>query len=420
MHDPAPPVGLSSFSTRAIRARTWAHVLVAALIAVAAATQPSSRLVAAAAVEAIAVIAPFVRPTGRTPHLRTLLCVDTLIVLALWWLLGPVAGLGIVLFLVAALAGVVLEGRDAKIVVASALAAEGAQIPLHFLAERIGDLPLFHPPGQVVRPSEFLAGASIRLGALIVTAALFQRLGAAMRDYQRQLEELVRSKDEFIASISHELRTPLTAVVGFTHLLRDRHDLLDEEQTVQMITDIARESEEVSAIVEDLLVIARADIDRLTLLPEKVDVRDAVDEMVQATGTAATVQGESVSAELDPIRFRQILRNLITNSARYGGPSVRIVIAEGGSTFWVRVMDDGMGIASEETERVFSAYERAHESPTQPASAGLGLAVSRSLARAMGGDVVYRREAGWTVFEVELPVARKSRVVGDTLVRSLT
>ncbi len=393
-------------------------MLVGALIAVAAAVQPSSRLVAAVAIEAVAVLAAFVRPTGRAPRLRTLLCIDTLIVLALWWLLGPVAGLGIVLFLVAAFAGIVLEGRDAKIVAACALVAEGAQIPLHFLAERVGELPLFHPPGQVVRPSEFLAGASIRLGALIVTAVLFQRLGTAIREYQRRLEELVRSKDEFIASISHELRTPLTAVVGFTHLLRDRRDLLDEEQTSQMIADIARESEDVSAIVEDLLVIARADIDRLTILPEVVDVRETVDQVVASTGAVATVHGGSINARLDPTRFRQILRNLITNVDRYGGPSVRIDIAESETTFSVRVMDDGEGIPAGEAERVFRAYERAHENPTQPASAGLGLAVSRSLARTMGGDVVYRREAGWTVFEIELPLAGRDPSTPDRLVRS--
>ena len=223
---------------------------------------------------------------------------------------------------------------------------------------------------------------------------------------QRRLEQLVRSKDEFVASVSHELRTPLTAVVGFAEVLAQEWGHMPDGEAAKLIHDVARESREVASIVEDLLVIARADIGTVTLLPETIDCEYEIARILNGLNSESTerihVRSEPTTAWADPIRFRQVVRNLLTNAVRYGGDDVRLYVTpiEDGVEFVVA--DNGNGVNGE-TERIFEPYVRAHENPTQPASVGLGLAVSRSLARAMGGELTYSRTGGWTRFTFTIP-----------------
>lgn len=223
---------------------------------------------------------------------------------------------------------------------------------------------------------------------------------------QHRLEELVRSKDEFVASVSHELRTPLTAVVGFAEVLSQEWEHLGEDEAAKLINDVARESKEVASIVEDLLVIARADIGTVTLLPEMIDCEYEVGRILNGMASEnmdrIQVKVEPTTAWADPIRFRQVVRNLLTNAVRYGGDDVRLYLTPIVDAVEFVVADNGDGVNGE-TERIFEPYVRAHESPTQPASVGLGLAVSRSLARAMGGDLTYGRTGGWTRFTFTVP-----------------
>lgn len=228
----------------------------------------------------------------------------------------------------------------------------------------------------------------------------------------RRLEELVRSKDEFVASVSHELRTPLTAVVGFAQILSESWQDLTGEELQMLIEDIARESRDVASIVEDLLVIARADIGTVTLIPELLDFEDELSQVIGGLGSdvSGRISFDCQPARLwgDPTRFRQILRNLLTNAIRYGGEHISVCSALGQDHVEINVEDDGPGIDGSDPERIFQPYVRAHENPTQPASVGLGLAVARSLARAMGGDLSYGRSKGLTRFTLTVPAAEVS------------
>ena len=104
-------------------------------------------------------------------------------------------------------------------------------------------------------------------------------------------------------------------------------------------------------------------------------------------GPATTVAGRPVLAWADPLRLRQILRNLLSNAVRYGAGDIRIEAVRRGSAVEVRVIDHGPGIPPADRDRVFQPYARV--GPVVPGSIGLGLAVSRRLARLMGGDLVY-------------------------------
>ncbi len=233
----------------------------------------------------------------------------------------------------------------------------------------------------------------------------------AQKELQHNLEQAVRSKDEFIAAVSHELRTPLTAVVGLTRELADSRSFSDEERH-ELLELVADQSADVASIVEDLLVAARADMGVLTISKEKVDIHLQLEISIEDCSHLAGSKPVSVDgartpamALADASRVRQIVRNLLTNAFRYGGDRIEAKVLADGGTVALRVSDNGGGLPSEEWERIFEPYHRAERSDTVVGSIGLGLAVSRRLAAAMDGELSYRYEAGHSIFELTLPAA---------------
>jgi signal transduction histidine kinase len=220
------------------------------------------------------------------------------------------------------------------------------------------------------------------------------------------LERLVRAKDEFIASVSHELRTPLAAVVGFARKLSDNPDQFGAEEAAAITRIIAEQSSDVAAIIDDLLVAARADIGRVRVLSERVDLRaeiQAASQALSARRDAIRLPDGTAVARGDRLRVRQILRNLLVNAVRYGGSEVVVEIVPSDETVTVKVVDDGPGIPLIDREHLFEPYFHGAATIGQPASIGLGLTVSRQLARLMGGDLVYSQETRGSLFELTLP-----------------
>ncbi len=224
----------------------------------------------------------------------------------------------------------------------------------------------------------------------------------------KTLQRINRDKDRFITSVSHELRTPLTSVLGFIELLEGDGDAFDDRQRRELLGLAAREAQDLTHLIEDLLVIGRSDNGTVFVADVEVDLRAQVEQVLEAIDTPPAVDlevdGRDVKGRGDPARVRQIVRNLLSNAFRYGGGNVRVVVRPGAAAASVRVIDDGPGIPEPERERIFEAYQRAHSPATQPASVGLGLAVSRRLARAMGGDLIYSYRDSASVFELTLPL----------------
>jgi signal transduction histidine kinase len=232
-----------------------------------------------------------------------------------------------------------------------------------------------------------------------------------IRSAAEDLELLVKSRDELVATVSHELRTPLTTVVGLSHELRDAFNTFEREEVVDLVGLIAQQSTEVATIVEDLLVAARTRGGSLGVSATPVDLAFEVeatlksmaldpDKMLTCPQYLPAVNGDSG-------RIRQILRNLITNAQRYGGKEIRVVVRSGESIAAVEVRDSGPPLAEDESEEIFSRYYRNRQTPGVTASVGLGLTVSQELARLMGGDITYHHD-GEAVFTVRLPVAERT------------
>lgn len=135
-------------------------------------------------------------------------------------------------------------------------------------------------------------------------------------------------------------------------------------------------------------ILSRAPSDQLSLLCEAIIEIDF-------TGGPVRVSG-------DPARVRQILRNLISNALRYGGDELRVSVSSDESAGYVTVTDKGPGVPAEDQAAIFEPYQRAHNAPGVTASMGLGLTISRQLARLMDGDVTYRRQADESIFTLTL------------------
>lgn len=245
--------------------------------------------------------------------------------------------------------------------------------------------------------------------SLLTTAATM--IGAFWeREIARERrEQVIRSKDDFLASVSHELRTPLTAVLGFGQILQDEAGSLSAEERSELVETVVRQATDLTNIVNDLLVAAKSDTGTLHVTQVPVNLRAQTAQALEAFEykqvSHIALVGHSVRAEGDPHRVRQIVRNLISNALRYGGDTMRVEVSSDTTTAKVLVCDNGSPIPARDRERIFEHYQRAHNVPGLVESLGLGLAISRQLARRMGGDLTYRHEGGEAIFELTLPKA---------------
>jgi signal transduction histidine kinase len=222
------------------------------------------------------------------------------------------------------------------------------------------------------------------------------------------MSELIQAKDEFVASISHELRTPLTAVVGLTSEMVSGG--LGGAERDELIELVAGQAQEMSHIIDDLLVSARAGMGTVAVALETIDLNAELTAAVQGVGTHLLELPPDLPAAIgDGKRIRQILRNLLTNLERYGGSNRRVLGGVEGRRVWLEVRDDGEGVSEHDTARIFEPYASAHNGVA--GSVGLGLSVSRQLAELMGGSLDYFRDADESVFRLELALARESLFV---------
>lgn len=235
-------------------------------------------------------------------------------------------------------------------------------------------------------------------GTLVIAATDVTRLRQAERELERQLEE----RDQFVASVSHELRTPLTSIMGLTQELVDRPGAFTTAERAELLGIVAAESRDVVDIVEDLLVTARAEAGQLNVSIEPLQLASEARRVADLVG-GVSVNTEPVWTAADPVRLRQVLRNLLSNAKRHGGSDVRLSVRAKGEQAFLEVRDDGDPLAPADREQIFLPYERVGSSNVV-GSVGLGLHVARLLTHLMSGDLTYDHDGRDTVFTLELPL----------------
>jgi len=211
------------------------------------------------------------------------------------------------------------------------------------------------------------------------------------------------AKTRFLASVSHELRTPLNGIIGMTQLIAIEPLSLLQRQRLDVLRHSA---EHLVTVIGDLLDLSRIEFERIELNPQPTliaqtvrDVTDLLQPVAEERGLRFVVQfdlGLPAAALLDASRVKQVLHNLIGNALKFTARGeIGVAVSTGEGLLHFRVSDTGEGIAPEAIDRIFDAFEQGPSS-TAPArsGAGLGLTISRRLARAMGGDVTCRSTPG--------------------------
>lgn len=236
-----------------------------------------------------------------------------------------------------------------------------------------------------------------------------EQLEAAKREADAARAEAERAnqlKSAFLANMSHEIRTPLGAMLGFADLLRD--SALSQEERSNFVDILSRNGDQLSVIINDILDLSKVEAGHLTL--EFTDMEP--DKIVEDTLSLLRVKAEEKGLALeyikdksapqrmvsDPTRVRQVLLNLIANAVKFTKSGSVTLKSYGGKTVSGRdavcfeVIDTGIGFTGEQQERIFEAFVQADGSMTRRfGGTGLGLALSRQLARALGGDVTVLR-----------------------------
>lgn len=223
-------------------------------------------------------------------------------------------------------------------------------------------------------------------------------------------EQVTEAKDRFIAAVSHELRTPLTAVLGFAEILKSPQDLTSEER-LALMTIITEQSTDLAHLIDDLLVAARGEIGQLSITREPVMLREQAENVALASDIGRRLEvipaanGDEIALG-DPLRVRQIIRNLVENARRHGGDTIEVELFSDDRSVVLEVRDDGPRIPTAVAERAFAPYEHSDGTVGTTESLGLGLTVSAQLATLMRGQVSYERRGQWTVFSLTLEAAK--------------
>jgi signal transduction histidine kinase len=224
-----------------------------------------------------------------------------------------------------------------------------------------------------------------------------------------------KTKSEFLATMSHELRTPLSAIIGYGELLADGiTGPINDAQREQLLR-IKTSAGHLLGLIDELLTFSRFEAGRETAQYESVDVSGILDEaysiawpLAQARHLGLTVTRPDGSGRIvtDRSKLRQILVNLLSNAIKFTDRGeVALTARNEADAMFFEVRDTGIGIATEDLERIFDPFWQVEQTHSRRAGGtGLGLSVTRALARLLGGDVLVDSTPGvGSRFEVRLP-----------------
>jgi len=219
----------------------------------------------------------------------------------------------------------------------------------------------------------------------------------ATREARDAAEEASRAKTEFIANISHELRTPLQSIIGFSELGQARAG--EARKLGAMFGDIHAAGQRMLALVNDLLDVAKIESTVGTFHLERIDLRALVQDvaaeltpLINKRGLALQMQlGEqALVAKVDPLRFQQVVRNVVANAVRFSPPGMPLLLRGGyddDGRIHLTVRDQGPGIPPAELEQIFEAFVQSSKTKDGSGGTGLGLAISRKIVQAHGGEI---------------------------------
>jgi signal transduction histidine kinase len=244
------------------------------------------------------------------------------------------------------------------------------------------------------------------------------RLFDEIRDKSKQLAEASERKSQFLASMSHELRTPLNAIIGLTEMMVSNAARLGTEKALEPLRRVNAAGTHLLSLINEVLDLSKIEAGKLELNPEPVNLARLIDEVIGTAGQLAEKNQNRLIVEAqenvgplttDSMRLKQILLNLLSNACKFtkeGEVALRVrKVADGRDWVELAVADTGIGLTAEQQAKLFQEFTQADSlTARRYGGTGLGLALSRKLARMMGGDVTVASEPGkGSVFTVRLP-----------------
>jgi two-component system sensor histidine kinase BaeS len=234
-------------------------------------------------------------------------------------------------------------------------------------------------------------------------------LARAFNTMTGRLADHDRLRRELMADVAHELRTPLTVVQGRLEGLLDGVYPRDDRQ----LGELLEETQILSRLIDDLRTLALSEAGTLPLQKEPTDLGALASDAVRAASGEASARGVRIAADappglpqvdVDPVRIREVIGNLLTNAIRYTPPggSIDVGVRQTSGVIEIEVRDTGDGMTADELARAFDRFHKGRASR----GSGLGLTIARNLVRAHGGEITLRSDAGrGTAATVTLPAA---------------
>ena len=293
--------------------------------------------------------------------------------------------------------------------------------PLYRIEHRLkmasGDWVWVLSRGRVVDRAD--DGTALRMTGTNVDITQRKRAEAELLSALQREKELSEMKSKFVSIASHELRTPLATILSSAELLEHYSDSLSAEDRLKMLHGIQGGVKRMNAMIEDVLIIGKAEAGALQYDPKPMDLRDLCRKVVEELRGGVAKQHviqfehqfEHASLNLDEKLLRHILTNLLSNAVKYSPPgsAVSLLLAERDGQALIEVGDQGIGIPAEDQARLFESFHRASNVGNRQGT-GLGLVIVKKAAELHGGTISIESKVNeGTRFSVRLPLTPTTR-----------
>ena len=249
-----------------------------------------------------------------------------------------------------------------------------------------------------------------------VIADTTMKMSRNVKDYLSRIEKEKQIRQEFFSNASHELKTPITSIQGYAELLESGM-IVDEEMKADFARRIKKEAENMTGLINDILMISRLEAKDAEVVFSQVRISVLLDDILDSLKPLAAQSQvfihsdcQPISIEANPQQMKELLNNLITNAVKYNRPGgqVWIQIREKGDAMLIRVRDNGMGIPEDSLDRIFERFYRVDKGRSRKqGGTGLGLSIVKHIVSFYQGTIRVSSELDkGSEFVVELPLQR--------------
>ncbi|MGS0755927.1 response regulator, partial [Roseateles sp. GG27B] len=314
------------------------------------------------------------------------------------------------------------DSEEARILSGLAL---GEQVPAFDTMRRTKDSHLVEV-SVTISPIRDVAGRLVGASKIARDISLKRQASEAQREIERlesenkQIQDSNRLKSLFLANMSHELRTPLNAVIGFADLLYSGAVKPESPKYRQFLGHVSASGRHLLQLINDLLDLSKVESGKFEFFPESVNLQELVRELcdtlhantqLKSIQLTVDINAAVTGLHIDPARLKQALYNYLSNAIKFtpaGGHVTVRGLAEGAEHFRLEIEDNGIGISAPDQARLFTEFQQLDAGYTkQHQGTGLGLALTRRLVEAQGGQVGVRSQLGvGSVFHLILPLVQ--------------